>query len=148
MNDLASFYVFVIQRSLIRFVANQLANSRKMAEIYQKLFQLVLRSFDLKYRFPLAFSARFVSHEIISDLINLCFVSSVDEFFASGLSLWSDLINAGCYAASVIILSRLVPSFASSVTMLTTKQAYVTLCLSALYRKSSSQSLFDSNKCS
>ncbi|VDN03219.1 unnamed protein product [Thelazia callipaeda] len=56
-NDLASFFVFVIQRSLV----------------------------------------------------------SIDDFLSLGLTLWSKLTSSGCYAASVVVLARIVSSFPDAV---------------------------------
>ncbi|VDN31858.1 unnamed protein product [Gongylonema pulchrum] len=74
INDLASFYVFVVQRSLI----------------------------------------------------------SVDEFLSSGLPLWSELITSGCYAASVVILARLISSFPDAVGRLISQPNF-TQCLDRLF---------------
>uniref|UniRef100_A0A915PW17 Uncharacterized protein n=1 Tax=Setaria digitata TaxID=48799 RepID=A0A915PW17_9BILA len=56
---------------------------------------------------------------------------SVDEFLSSGLSLWSELITSGCYAASVVILARLVSSFPDTVTLLISQTSF-TQCFDRL----------------
>ncbi|VDM42517.1 unnamed protein product [Toxocara canis] len=49
-------------------------------------------------------------------------LSSVDVFLSKGLPLWTDLVNAGCYAPSCVVLARLIAIFPNATLTLVNNQ--------------------------
>uniref|UniRef100_A0A9J2P241 Ectopic P granules protein 5 n=1 Tax=Ascaris lumbricoides TaxID=6252 RepID=A0A9J2P241_ASCLU len=112
---------------LIAKSINKVAKLASKVPDYEQQFDTFCWDILLRLKLPVLNDGASPSTDLAAFYVHIIqrSLASIDAFLSKGLPLWTDLVNAGCYAPSCVVLGRLIALFPNAALTLINNQNFV-----------------------